>query len=198
MTIVLQDIRQETCYDDETDRIFIPFKDSNLLFNDLFQDCVQLVLYRNISENRSYTENQIINEKENFFGPSRIVVSVVYQDKNTDRRSPQPQIEHLELSPEQVHFCSKSDQMSLKSIHLIVSLVVLFIIVIIVSLIVFFIRRKNAKKPKIGVNTNPEYHYYDTYYKNNQETYGGDTIPESYYDTYYNKNQETYGKTVQL
>ena len=192
----MQDIRQETCYDDETDRIFIPFKDSNLLFNDLFQDCVIKVFYRNISENRSYTENQI-NEQENFWGPSRIDVSVVYQDKNTDEPG-RAQIEHVELGPEQVHSCSKSDQMSLKSIHLMVTLVVLLIIVIIISLIAFFIRRKNTKKTEIGVNTNPEYHYYDTYYKNNQETYGGDTIPESYYDTYYNKNQETYGKTVQL
>ena len=111
----MQDIRQETCYDDETDRIFIPFKDSNLLFNDLFQDCVIKVFYRNISENPSYTENQI-NEQENFWGPSRIDVSVVYQDKNTD--VPQAQIEHVKLSPEQVNSCSKSDQMFLKSIPL--------------------------------------------------------------------------------
>ena len=165
----MQDIRQETCYDDETDRIFIPFKDSNLLFNDLFQDCVIKVIYRNISENRSYTENQI-NEQENFWGPSRIDVSVVYQDKNTDEPG-RAQIEHVELSPEQVKSCPEPEQLSLTSTTLIIIITLAgLIFIIIISLIVFSIRRKKAKKPQTGVDTNPEYGA-DYYYKQNQEMY---------------------------
>merc|ERR1712032_1489937 len=48
------DIRQEACYNSEADEIVIPFKDSNHLSSDLFQDCVVRMWYRNGSKTRSY------------------------------------------------------------------------------------------------------------------------------------------------
>ena len=62
----MQIIGQEACYDSETDQIFIPFKDSNLLYNDLFQTCVIKLFYTNISGTLHY--NNQIDKDENFWG----------------------------------------------------------------------------------------------------------------------------------
>ena len=173
----MQDIRQEACYDSETERIFIPFRDSNLLFNAVFQDCVKMLFYRNISETRLYKNGNQINKTENFWGPSGtgIDVSVAYQDKNTDK--PQAQTDHVVLNPEQVKSCPKLNPMALTlpstTLIIIIALAGFIFIVIIVSLIVIFIRRKKTKKSKTGVDTNPEYGA-DYYYKQNQETYEGE------------------------
>ena len=172
-TSVLQDIRQEACHDSETDRIFIPFKDSNFLFNAIFQDCVKKLFYRNSSETLQYLENNEIDKEENFWGPSRIKVKVVYQDKNPEAEDTQLQTESVDLSPEQVKSCSEPDQLSLTSTALIIAITsagLIFFIIIIVSLIVIFTRRKKSRKLKTGVDTNPEYGA-DYYYKQNQETY---------------------------
>ena len=172
----MQDIRDEACYNSDTDEIFIPFKDSNRLFNDVFQDCVQKLFYRNISEVKSYTNGNKINKTENFWGPARIDVTVVYQDKNNDE--PQSQTEHIILNPEQVKPCSDSDQLDhLSKLSTDTTLIIIYSsagfisIIIIISLIIFF-RRKKPKKPKTGVDTNPEYGA-DYYYKQSEETYGG-------------------------
>ena len=154
--------------------IFIPFKDSNLLYNDLFQECVKRMYYINISDTRLFGANNRIDKKENFWGPSRIDITVVYQDKNTEKA--QAQTVHLILNPEQVKPCSESDQLSQVSSTgtslIIYSLAsVGFIIIIIIILLIIFLRRKKAKKPKTGVDTNPEYGA-DYYYKQNDETYG--------------------------
>ena len=164
-------MRQESCYDTETDEILIPFKDSNLLYNDLFQSCVLKVFYRNISDSRHYLAANI-DKTENFLGPSRIDVVIVYEDKNPEAEDFHViRSDHVELSPEQVKSCSKSEKKSLTSTPLTVTLVVMFIIIIIiVSLTVFFIRRKKAKETK---KKNTEY---DAYYKKNPES--------NYYETY--------------
>ncbi len=170
LTSSMQDIRQEACYDSELDMIFIPFKDSNVLFSDLFQTCVTRLSYRNLSETMSYINK--IDKKENFLGPSRIEITVAYQDKNKDE--PEAQASRVVLSPEQVNLCSETEQLPLNSnsntLIITSASAGFFIIIIIVSLVIFFIRRKKAKKPKTGVDTNPEYGA-DYYYKQNEETY---------------------------
>ena len=172
----MQDIRQEACYNSETEKIFIPFKDSNLLYNDLFQECVKKMFYRNFSDARLYKDKNQIDKKENFWGPPRMDVSVAYQDKNADAEKTQLQTDHLNLSPEQVKSCSESDKLpstmnTMNRTALIISCT-LGALFIIISLIIFFIRQRKSKKPKTGVDTNPEYGA-DYYYKQNEETYGG-------------------------
>ena len=173
-TSLIQDIREEACYNSETDRIFIPFKDSNRLFNDVFQICVQKLFYRNISETMSYSKDNQINKTENFWGPSRIDVTVAYQDKNTNE--PQAQTVHVELNPEQVKPCLESESAQLSKLSDTTLIIIYssagFISIIIIILLIIFFRRQKSKEPKTGMDTNPEYGA-DYYYKQNEETYGG-------------------------
>ena len=134
------------------------------------------MFYRNISAARLYKADNTIDKKENFWGPPRMDVSVAYQDKNADADKTQLQTEHVNLNPEQVKICSESDQLpstmnTMNRTALIISCTLAGGLIII-SLIIVFIRRKKAKKPKTGMDTNPEYGT-DYYYKQNEETYGG-------------------------
>ena len=141
----MQDIRQAACYDSETDQMLIPFEDSYVLFNPIFQECVSFVFYRNISETTSYSHRNQIDKNINFWGPSRIDVTVIYQDKNTDE--PQAQTSHLALSPEQVKTCSfSSKSKSNLSPALFIICIFAGICIIIIFMIVIFITRKKAKK----------------------------------------------------
>ena len=130
----MQDIRQEACYDSEKDEIFIPFKDSNRLFNDIFQDCVKMLFYNNVSQTHSYQKDNQIDKKENFWGPSRIRVTAVYQDKGTDK--PLNQTEHITLNPDQVKSCS---ELTLRSTGLLITYILtgIIILIIIISLIFY-------------------------------------------------------------
>ena len=163
----MQIIGQEACYDSEADQIFIPFKDSNLLDNDLFQTCVIKLFYTNISGHLHY--NNQINKDKNFWGPSRIRVTVVHQDMNTDHQ--QAQTSRVELTPEQSSPCSPSP-LVWASTPLIMAYIGAGLILIIV--VTPLIRRNTRRKIIQGVDLNPEYgevYYYRD--RHTKEGYGG-------------------------